>query len=87
MKKVYLIDYHEIYKYRVIFLTGAPLKITSFVRPSQKSPKSQLKVAWDESDAVRHLCQRLGVILIRDNMQMILSRAPDVPSSQITGEM
>ena len=44
-------------------------------------------VGRDKSDTVRHLRQRMSVILIRDNMQMLLSCAPDIPTSQITGDL
>ena len=43
-------------------------------------------VGRDESYTVRHFRQRLSVILIWDNIQMLLSRTPDTLPSQITGE-
>ena len=41
----------------------------------------------DESDTVRHFRQRLSVILIHHNMQMLLSGAPDTPPLQKTGDI
>ena len=43
-------------------------------------------VGRDESDTVRHLRPRMSVIWIRDNMQMLLNRAPDILPSQIREE-
>ena len=43
-------------------------------------------VGRDESETVGHLRRRMSVILIRDNMQMLLRQAPDIPPSQITGD-
>ena len=40
----------------------------------------------EESDTVRHLRQRLAVLLVRDNMSMLLTRAPALPSPVILGE-
>ena len=41
----------------------------------------------EEEETVRHLHQRLGVVLVRDNMNMMLSRAPVPSRSEITGQI
>ena len=41
----------------------------------------------EENETVRHLRQRLAVTLVRDNMMMLLSRAPVLPGPEITGEL
>ena len=41
-------------------------------------------VGRDENDTVRHLRQRMSVVLVRDNMQMLMSQAPDASPSQMT---
>ena len=38
-------------------------------------------------DTVCHLWQRMGQVLFRDNMQMLLSRTPDHPPSHILGQL
>ena len=50
--------------------------------PWRRSPSCQL--ARDESETVEHFRQRPSVVLVRDNMQMLLSRAPEASPSQIT---
>ena len=40
----------------------------------------------DEGLIIRHLFQRLAVLLMRGNCQLILSRTPSHPSPIITGE-
>ena len=41
----------------------------------------------EEEETVRHLRQRLAVVLVRDNVNMMLSRAPVSPGSEITGQI
>ena len=41
----------------------------------------------EEDETVRHLRQRLSVVLVRDNMAMLLTRAPALPGSDILGEL
>ena len=44
-------------------------------------------VGRDEGETVQHLRQRLSVVLIRDNMNMLASRAPEAAPSQISGQL
>ena len=41
----------------------------------------------EEEETLRHLRQRLAVVLVRDNMDMMLSRTPALPGSEITGQI
>jgi hypothetical protein len=41
----------------------------------------------EEEETVRHLRQQLAVVLVRDNMNRMLSRAPALPGSEITGQI
>ena len=41
----------------------------------------------EEEETVRHLRQRLAVVLVRDNVNMMLSRAPALSGSEITGQI
>ena len=53
--------------------------------------KLGLQLAWivgrDKSETVRHFQHCLGEILIRDNMQLLLSSALDILPLQIAEEM
>ena len=42
-------------------------------------------VGWNEGETVQHLRQRLGVVLLRDNVNLLASRVPEAAPSQITG--
>ena len=42
-------------------------------------------VGRDEGDTVQHLRQRLGVVLLRDNVNILGSRAPKAAPGQVTG--
>ena len=42
-------------------------------------------VGRGEDETVRHLRQRLAVVLVRDNMVMLMSRAPDLPPPEVDG--
>ena len=42
-------------------------------------------VGRDEAATVLHLRQRLGVVLLRDNVSLLASRAPVEESAQVTG--
>ena len=44
-------------------------------------------VGKPEEDTVRQLRQRLAVILVRDNMAMINSRAPTIPPAFLDGDV
>ena len=44
-------------------------------------------VGKEEADTVRQLRQRLAVLLVRDNMSMLNSRAPTFPASHIDGDV
>ena len=46
---------------------------------------ASLVVGRDEGETVQHHWQRLGVILIRDNVNMLASRAPEAVPSQTSG--
>ena len=41
----------------------------------------------EEAEVVWHLQQRVGVLLIRDNVAMLTSRCPSHPSSEVDGVM
>ena len=41
----------------------------------------------DEGDTVRHLRQRVAVLLVRDNMAMLASRTPTFPPASVNGEI
>ena len=43
-------------------------------------------VGKEEADAVRQLRQRLSVLLMRDNMAMLSSRAPTYPTAEVDGD-
>ena len=43
-------------------------------------------VGREEDETVRHLRQRLAVVLVRDNMVMLMSRAPAHPPPEIDGD-
>ena len=40
----------------------------------------------DESEAIRHLAQRLSVLLAKGNAALLLNRTPTFPSSEIDGQ-
>ena len=40
-------------------------------------------VGRDESETVRHVRQRLSGVLVRDNMQMLINRAPEAGGLKI----
>ena len=42
-------------------------------------------VGRDEGDTVQHLKERLGVVLLRDNVGLLSSRAPEAAPAQVTG--
>jgi hypothetical protein len=44
-------------------------------------------VGKEEGETVRQLRQRLAVLLVRDNMAMLNSRAPTFPASQLDGDV
>ena len=44
-------------------------------------------VGKEEADVVRQLRQRLGVLLVRDNMSMVNSRAPSFPPANVDGDV
>ena len=41
----------------------------------------------DEGQTIRHLFQRLGILLMRGNSQLILSRSPSHPHPSLSGEL
>ena len=41
----------------------------------------------DEGDTVRHLRQRVAVLLVRDNMAMLASRTPTFSPASVNGEI
>ena len=41
----------------------------------------------DEGDTVRHLRQRVAMLLVRDNMAMLASRTPAFPPASVNGEI
>ena len=42
----------------------------------------------DENEVVRHLCQRLGVLIVRDNAAMMASRHPTfAPPQKLTATL
>ena len=44
------------------------------------------QVGREEEEAVRQLRQRLGVLLMRDNVAMLASRAPNLPPAEVDGD-
>ena len=40
----------------------------------------------DEDEVVRHLCQRLGVVIVRDNAAMMASRHSTFALSEVDGD-
>ncbi len=44
-------------------------------------------VGKEEAEAVLHLRQRAAVLLVRDNVNMMLSRTPSFPPQEIDGDM
>ena len=44
-------------------------------------------VGKEGGEVVRHLRQRLGVLLVRDNVAMLCSRTPSFPPPEIDGDM
>ena len=43
--------------------------------------------ALEEGEVVKHLFQRLSVLLMRGNSQLILSRSPSHPDTAISGDL
>ena len=43
-------------------------------------------VGREEAEVVRHLRQRLGVLLVRDNMAMLQAGAHNLPTPQVDGD-
>ena len=41
----------------------------------------------EEGDVIRHLLQRISVLLMRGSSALILSRAPSHPQSDINGDL
>ena len=44
------------------------------------------KVGRLDEEVVRHLYQRLGVLLVRDNVTMLCARTPTFPPAEIDGD-
>ena len=44
------------------------------------------QVGREKEEAVRQLRQRLGVLLMRDNVAMLASRAPNLPPAEVDGD-
>ena len=40
----------------------------------------------DEDEVVRHLCQRLGVLIVRDNAAMMASPHPTFAPAEVDGD-
>ena len=40
----------------------------------------------EEDEAVRHLFQKLGVLLVKGNAAMLLNRIPSYPLSEVDGD-
>ena len=40
----------------------------------------------EESEAIRHLAQRLAVLLAKGNAALLLNRTPNFPSPEINGQ-
>ena len=43
-------------------------------------------IGKDEDEVVRHLCQRLGVLIVRDNVMMMSSRHPTFAPADVGGD-
>ena len=43
-------------------------------------------VGKDDEDCVRHLRQRLAVLLVRDNVALLCARTPTFPDPEVDGE-
>ena len=48
------------------------------------APESKYK---EEDDAIRHLFQRLGVLLVKGNAALLLNRIPSFPLPELDGDM
>ena len=44
------------------------------------------QVGREEEEAIRQLRQRLGILLMRDNVAMLASRAPTLPPAEVDGD-
>ena len=53
---------------------------------SQSSSLLYPMIHWSEARILR-LRQRLGVVLLRDNMGLLSSRAPEAAPAQVTGQL
>ena len=45
------------------------------------------KVGRKGDEVVRHLCQRLGVLLVRDNVAMLCARTPSFAPPEVDGDL
>ena len=54
---------------------------------SKLGPQLARVVGRDEGETVQHLRQRLGVVLLRDNVGLLGSRAPEAAPAQVTGSL
>ena len=48
--------------------------------------QSSLKENVNQDKVVRHLCQRLGILIVRDNAMMMASRHPTFAPPDIDGD-
>ena len=44
-------------------------------------------VGREDGEQVRHLRQRLGITLVRDNVAMLLARRPTFAASEVDGDL
>ena len=47
----------------------------------------KLARAQEEGDAIRHLFQQLGVLLVKGNAALLLNRIPSFPLPEIDGDI
>ena len=71
-------------------LEFAPMAVDTFggwhpaaLKTLSKLGRQLAQVSGREEDTVRHLRQRLSVVIVRDNMAMLLTRAPALPGPEV----
>ena len=87
--KIYHPDYSHIHRINDGNLKGFSfLPFSTIIRKpmgkQRTGPKSSGK---EEGDAVRHLFQRLGFLLVKGNAALMLNRIPSFPLPEIDGDL
>ena len=81
-------------KNKQILLSVSVLPTYSFFPPSSETihghrlVREHLSITGkEEGDAIRHLFQRLGVLLVKGNAALMLNRIPSFPLPEIDGDL